>query len=286
MKADALKRYRLGSSRSLQQALKATTQASYTVALHVAKNKKAHTIGETLIKPFMLDCAKLVLSEDAVNKLKQIPLSNNNIKAWIEDMAQNIKDHVIAKIKSSPYFAIQLDETIDMANLSQLIVLFLYVDDQDIKADFLFCCPLTTTKVEDVMDLGSTFFDAEGHQWKDLVGLSTYGAPDMLGSRSGFLALAKRKNPAVAGIHCMIHREAFASKTFQAALRSRLEVAIKIVNFSKGSVLNIRLFRELCENTDTQHQALLFNTQVHWLSKGNMLAVRAFLTDQRKEELL
>ena len=106
MKANALKRYRLKGSGSLQQ-------ASYTIY-----NKKAYTIAETLIKPCMLDCVKLVLSENAVNNLKQIPLSDNTIKAQIEDMAQNINDQVIAKIKSSPYSNIHLDETTDVANLS------------------------------------------------------------------------------------------------------------------------------------------------------------------------
>ena len=54
--------------------------------------------------------------------------------------------------------------------------------------------------------------------------MCTDGAPNMLGSRSGFLALVKRKNPAMAGIHCIIHREGLASKTLPAALRSHLEV--------------------------------------------------------------
>ena len=61
-------------------------------------------------------------------------------------MAQNIKDQVITKIKSSPYHAIHLDESTDVAKLSQLIVFVRYVDDQAIKDDFLFSCPLTTTK--------------------------------------------------------------------------------------------------------------------------------------------
>ena len=67
-KAEALKRYRLYDSGNLQQASMAATQASSTAAKHVAENKKIHTIGKTLIKPCMLDCEKLVLSEYAVNK--------------------------------------------------------------------------------------------------------------------------------------------------------------------------------------------------------------------------
>ena len=53
-------------------------------------------------------------------------------------MAQNIKCQDNAKIKTSPYFAIQLDETTDVVNLSQLIVFVRYVDDQEFTDEFLF----------------------------------------------------------------------------------------------------------------------------------------------------
>ncbi|XP_042233721.1 protein ZBED8-like [Homarus americanus] len=107
----------------------------------------------------------------------------------------------------------------------------------------------------------------------------------MLGSRSGFLALVKRKNPTA------IHREALASKTLPAALHAHQETIIKKVNFIKGSVLNMRLFLELCENMDAEHQALLFHTQVRGLSKGNMPTwfyeeVKTFLANHNKDELL
>ncbi|KAI0230259.1 hypothetical protein LSAT2_019364 [Lamellibrachia satsuma] len=76
---------------------------------HCPENKKALTIGETLTKPCMLDCAKLVLGEDAVNKLKQIPLSNNIIKARIEDMAQHIKDQLATKPKARRRLKVECD---------------------------------------------------------------------------------------------------------------------------------------------------------------------------------
>ena len=97
--------------------------------------------------------------------------------------------------------------------------------------------------------------------------------PEHCGSRSGLLSLVKRKNTAVAGIHCIIHKKAFASQMLPVALRSHLEMAVKMFYFIKGSALNTRFFRELCDNMDTQHQVLLFysSTHIRWLSKGNML---------------
>ncbi|KAG7162343.1 SCAN domain-containing protein 3-like 8, partial [Homarus americanus] len=68
-KSDGLKKLWLDDSGSTQQTSKATTHASYVIAI-----------------------AKIVLNDVAVNKLKQIPLSNNNNKSRIRDIAHNIKD--------------------------------------------------------------------------------------------------------------------------------------------------------------------------------------------------
>ena len=49
-------------------------EASYVVALSIAKAKKPHTIAETLVKPCLLVCAKisLVIDGKAYNKFKQV----------------------------------------------------------------------------------------------------------------------------------------------------------------------------------------------------------------------
>lgn len=49
---------------------KSLLQASYLVALQVAKNKKPYTIGEDLIKPCLLQAGEVVLGKQAVKKSK------------------------------------------------------------------------------------------------------------------------------------------------------------------------------------------------------------------------
>ncbi|XP_076069775.1 protein FAM200C-like [Oratosquilla oratoria] len=120
----------------------------------MAKAKKPHSIGETLIKPCLVSCAGILLGESAVSKMKQVSLSNDTVKSRIFDMSCNTKSQLLAKVKASPVFAIQLDESVDVANLSQLIVFVRYVHDQSIEEDLLFCRPLeTTTQAADVMQL-------------------------------------------------------------------------------------------------------------------------------------
>ena len=103
---------RLDSTGQFETDSKAIVTGSYDVSQQVAKAKKPHNIDETLIKPCLVACANILVGESAVAKIKQISLSNNTVKNRIDDMASNIKSQLIAKIKASPVFGIQLDESL------------------------------------------------------------------------------------------------------------------------------------------------------------------------------
>ena len=71
------------------------------------------------------------------------------------------------------------------------------------------------------MNIFSEFFEKEELSWSALTGVCTDGAPAMLGSKSGFATLVKKKNPDITIIiYCMIHREALASKTLPINMKS------------------------------------------------------------------
>ena len=209
-------------------------------------------------------------------------------------MLDNIKSKVLSKIDSSPVFALQLDESTDISNLSQLLVYVRYVVDERINEEFLFCQPVeTTSKAVDVFQMLIDFFDKTELSWSKLVGVCTDGAPAMIGVNSGLISLVKQKHPAIQGTHCMIHKAAFVSKTIPKRLHEHMSVVIKVVNYVKSSALNTRLFSKLCKDMDADHTALLYHTQVCWLSKGNMLSrifelreeVKLFLVEKQKHDL-
>ena len=56
-----LKNQRFDASGSFQQQSAAIMEASYEIAFEIAKQKKPHTIGETLLKPCMMKAIHLVL---------------------------------------------------------------------------------------------------------------------------------------------------------------------------------------------------------------------------------
>ena len=127
------------------------------------------------------------------------------------------------------------------------------------------------------------FLESEGLDWGNLCGICTDEAPAMLGSQSGFVTSYTKSAKC---IHCMIHRQALASKTLPSELQDTLNTMIKTVNSVKGSALNTRLFKRLCQDMDAAHETLLFHTAVRWLSKGNVVQRVFELRIQNKQDLL
>ena len=103
-----------------------------------------------------------------------------------------------------------------------------------------------------------------------LVGCTTDGAPAMLGRKSGFQAYVKDIATNATFVHCFIHRFALCTKVLPSGLLPCLNKIIKIVNFIKTSALNTRLFARLCQDVGSDHQCLLFRTEIRWLSRGNL----------------
>ncbi|XP_054591621.2 protein FAM200C-like [Nothobranchius furzeri] len=215
--------------------------ASYEVAYLIAKQGKPHTIGETLVKPAALKMANLILGTAAEGKLSQIPLSNDTISDRIECMSKDILAQVVADLISSPAkFSLQLDETTDVSNLSQLAVFVRYVKDDMIKEEFLFCKPLTTTtKAADVNKLVDDFFRNNNLSWDMVSAVCTDGAPVMLGRKSGFGALA-----------CV------GNKTLPPKMAEVLKIVVECVNYVRNSALRHRIFSKLCKEMGSEFEVL------------------------------
>ncbi|XP_063220911.1 zinc finger BED domain-containing protein 5-like [Bacillus rossius redtenbacheri] len=212
-------------------------------------------------------------------------------------MSNDIEEQLVSRIKMSPFFALQCDESTDISNCAQLLVFVRFLDDDNIiKEELLFSQELEmTSRGIDVMNIIIGYFQKYGIMWEKLVGFCTDGAPAMLGSHSGLATLIKQRNPSTLTSHCILHRQALASKTLPKCLNDTMKLAIKVVNVIKSSAINSRLFKKkLCTEMDSNHENLLFHTEVRWLSKGNMLErlyelrgeIELFLGEKKMEDLL
>lgn len=94
---------------------------SYRVAFRVAKAEKPHIIAENLFLPAALDIAEIMFGKQEVEKLKSIPLSDNTIQRRISDMATDVRNQVIEKIKESTFVSLQFDESTDIGGCAQFV---------------------------------------------------------------------------------------------------------------------------------------------------------------------
>uniref|UniRef100_A0A674J7L1 HAT C-terminal dimerisation domain-containing protein n=1 Tax=Terrapene triunguis TaxID=2587831 RepID=A0A674J7L1_9SAUR len=224
-------------------------EASYRVSYRVAKASEAHTIAESLIGPCIKDVVHCMLREKAAKRIDMVPLSNNKLSRRINDMSNNIETIIVHTVKNSPYYAIRLDESTDVANLAILLLFVRYVNEGLVEEDLLFCRPLE-----------------EHTTGEDIFNLTNY---------TGFVSRTKKVASKVSWTHCSIRRQALATKRMPEGLKEVLDNAVKMVNFIKSRPTNSRIFHVLCEEMGSIHDCLLTHTEVRWLSRGKIL-VRLF----------
>ncbi len=79
-----------------------------------------------------------MLDEASVTKLKTIPVSNDTISRWIHDIANDIEEQFIDKMRGKRYL-LQVDEATDSNKDSLLIAYVRFVDFESLNEDLLFC---------------------------------------------------------------------------------------------------------------------------------------------------
>ncbi|XP_048869513.1 SCAN domain-containing protein 3-like [Brienomyrus brachyistius] len=278
-KTEAFYKRKLSEFRSGQTVMmKATSvsskalEASYAVSLLVAKSKKPHSIVEELILPAASVMAEIMIDKKAADTLKKVPLSNNTVSRRINNMSVNIIGQVVKKIKQAGQFALQLDEMTDVSGDAQLLAFVRYKDVSDINEHILFCkkLPGKTTGGE-MFQVIDSFFKEHDLQWNTCSHVCTDGAAAMTGSGKGLFGHIKKVNNDIKWMHCIIHREALASKRVCPDLCAVMDDAVKMINFIQSRPLNHRLFETLCHENGAEHEQLLLHTDVRWLSRGKTL---------------
>ena len=256
--------------------------ASYEVSYCIAKNKKPFTIGEDLVLPAAIKMVEILHGKKYGDDIRKIPLSNDTVSNRISDINKDQLVQLIKRIKESPKFSIQLDETTDITKLAQLLVYVRYVYKDGIEEELLFCRPMKDhTTGKDIYCKVDEFLKAEGFEWKNCCGICTDGAKAMTGKNIGFKSFFEAAHyDHITFTHCLIHREALAAKKLAPTLNDVLRDAVKIINFIKSHALNSRLFSNLCKDMDSNYTTLLLHAEIRWLSRGQSLRRLLLLKDE------
>ncbi|KAL3851914.1 hypothetical protein ACJMK2_015609 [Sinanodonta woodiana] len=89
-------------------------------------------------------------------------------------------------------------------------------------------------------------------------------------------------------LHCIIHQQNLCGK--QLNLEHVMKVVIKSVNFIRSHVLNHRSFKEFLNEIESEHNDLVYHSEVRWLSRGKVLKrffdlrheIEIFMTEKSK----
>jgi len=257
--------------------------ASLKVSYRIARQGKAHTIGEKLIKPCAVDMATLMINEEAGKQIELVPLSDNTVQRRIQDCAANILNELVRRLRLCDKFAIQLDESTDITNLSIVLVFVRYIYEGKLEEDMLLCEVLEThTTGEKIFKVLNQFIMDHEISWDKCIDVCTDGAKAMTGKTAGVVSRIKAVSKECSSSHCVLHRHSLACKEMPVSFKLVLDQAVQIINLIKARALNSRLFRVICNDMGSKFENLLFHTEVRWLSRGNAL-VRLF---QMREEVL
>ena len=263
---------------------------SYKTAFIVAREKRPFVEGEVVIKP-VLESFVEVFDGEAIQKsvrdaVSGVALSNNTITRRIENMADDLREQIYNDFRSSRYTALAIDESTDITSEAQLLVYGRFIRGCRVVEELLACLTLhLTTTGHDIFSAVDTFFTKNNFNWDRVVECCIDGAPSMMGKNIGFRGILCRKYPHIKFNHCIIHREALASRELSPVFSEVMQVVIKVVNFVKSRDLNCRLFKDLCSTENAEHSSLLLYTAVRWLSRGSTLK-RVFILRNELREFL
>jgi len=276
-------------------------EASLHISWVLAKKQKPLSDGE-IVKECFLECAESLFSDfrnktEIKKQILNLSLSHQTVARRVKLLSHNILSQLRNDLKTASGFSLALDKSADISDTEQLIVYVRFDVKDEFKEDLLGVVALqNTTRGEDIYRALKECLVKNDIDLKKLVSVTTAGAPSMVGRKTGLIGhlLADNDFPNFQAYHCIIHQQSLCSKMKDVELDSVMKVVVKIVNYIRSNSLCHRQFKELLSEYDTHYNDLILHADVHWLSRGKVLArvndlvdeLKVFLAQKGKDDLL
>lgn len=252
-------------------------ECSLKIAWILAQHKKTFSDG-TVVKECLNAAAETLLEgkqkDDLCEKIKQVPLSATTTTRKSEILAEDVLVQLNEAVQSAACISLAIDESTDVTDNAQLLVYvrFFHKEKKEMCEDLLGVTPLEThTRGEDIYEAIKEMLQKRRIDVKQVVSVTTDGAPAMVGRERGAVTRMKQDNPDLIAYHCIIHQTvlcALLSEEFAEVMNTMMQ----LINFLRASSSHQhRLLREFLKEVEANANDLLLHNNVRWLSKGNAL---------------
>lgn len=202
------------------------TTASYQIAFNIAKSAKPYTDGEFYKDLLQSTISTLCSNFDEkvklslIDNVRQLPIGGQTISRRVHDLGEHIESKLCNDLQKCHSFSLALDETTDIADVSQLVFWVRYVIDMNtFGEDLLALVPLNEQKrAIDIFNAFLAVMSRFNLDWKKLACIYTDRAPAMIGKTNGFVANVQKhmkKNGIqheLVSYHCILHQENLCAK--------------------------------------------------------------------------
>jgi hypothetical protein len=154
------------------------------------------------------------LSSDQPEDANHFPYTHHHsIDDFYDSISHVITDQIVQALKTSPFFAVQIDEATDCSNLATLMIYVRFLDDKgQIQSKFLSVVELKNGSAQTIFDALIFVLQSKDIDVTKMIALASDGASVMTGEKNGVSTLAKNINPYLISTHCLAHRLALASE--------------------------------------------------------------------------
>jgi galactitol-specific phosphotransferase system IIB component len=168
-------------------------KASYITAQKIAKMAKQFSDGE-FVKQCLVAAAE-VLCPNKADAFNKISLFRMTVTRRVEELTLNVEETLKTKLLACKFYSLALDESTDLTDAAHLAI-FIRGTHNELKVfeEMLVLCTLKgTTKGTDILEATKTTLARYRLSLKNLAELATDGAPAMVGTKAGLVALLKKR---------------------------------------------------------------------------------------------